>query len=342
MSKEVNARIESKRSINWIPGLDWLRVLFISFVVCMHLNIMQTMSRHSLGVTVFDVIYFNLLCAAVPGFLLISSFLLLQKCYSWNDFSKRIKDNGALYLFWVGAWVLVTKSRPDPSFIGILNFLLQGGGWAYYFFAVLILITVQCFLISKLSTKATVCGLFITSIATEALFLFLAADNHAWMTMATYWWPVCFVSIPFVASLLARWSEQIINSYCYWQKALIVALALSVVLSVAEWMQIGPAGQLKSRPFLPDYLRISLVFSACVLFLLALKITYVPSLVRFISRNSLGIFCLHVFVLGAVHQAIHRVVHDDTLALLVTVIVVLVFGAIGSEILRKLLRSRII
>lgn len=326
----------------WHSGFDWLRAGFICFVVCMHLNVMQTMSGQTVSVTIFDLIHFNLLCVAVPGFLLISHFLLFQKCHTWPDFRTRIKDSISLYLFWVGAWVLVTKSKPEFSLVGLVEFFLRGGGWAYYFFAVLILNTLICAAISRLSSRVMLCGFLVSAVATQALFHMLANNQHAWMKSATYWWPACFVSIPFAAGLLDRWLKQIISSSRSWWLALLCALVLSIALSSLEWSHRGSAGLIDLRPFLPEYLRISLVFSACVLFLLALKINYVPRFIKFISRNSLGIFCLHVFVLGGVHQGVSRWVHQEQLAYAVTIAVVLIFGAIGSEILRIILRSRVI
>jgi hypothetical protein len=326
---------------SWFPGFDWLRTFFILFVVCMHLCSMQTLAGTCESVTVFDVIQFNVFCTAVPGFLLISHFLLLQKTHSYSGFRKRILDFVYLYVFWVAAWVLVTKSTPEHSVKGLVEFILRGGGWAYYYFSVLLINSLLCMGLHRLATKYIIIGLLLTAMCVVFLFLHLASE-HLWMTTFTYWWPVCFIALPFLSCLLSRYVNQIMNSQRLWTYMIIVSVATAVSLTFMEWQFSGPAGKLALRPFLPDYLRISLSLSAFAIVIGSLKITYAPRVIKFISKNSLGIFCTHVFVLRGVYRGVEHWIHTQVIAIILSAIIVLILAAFTSEILRFLLKQRVI
>jgi peptidoglycan/LPS O-acetylase OafA/YrhL len=76
--------------------------------------------------------------------------------------------------------------------------------------------------------------------------------------------------------------------------------------------------------------------------LTAMKIGFAPQWIRFIARNSLGIFCLHVFILRGLHRMITSVVGPSEWSLVLTLVVVLVGGAFATELVRKLLRARLV
>ncbi len=180
------------QTTEWYHGFDWLRFLLISFVLLMHLNFTQVMSGSVEKVTVYDVLQFNVFCMAVPGFLLLSSFLLVTHCQSWSAYAKKIKGMVALYLFWVSAWILVTKPAFEISLWGVIEFFLRGGGWAYYFFSALLINSFLTALFHRCSTKVIWWGFACSILISLAVFHAMAHHSHAWMGVATYWWPICF------------------------------------------------------------------------------------------------------------------------------------------------------
>jgi fucose 4-O-acetylase-like acetyltransferase len=307
----------------------------------MHLSAMQTLAGTSESVTVFDVIQFNVFCTAVPGFLLISHFLLFQKTDSVIGYWQRILDFVYLYLFWLVAWVMVTKSKPEKSFAGILEFLLRGGGWAYYYFAVLIINSLLCMAIHRLATKHIIIGLSVVSVFSATMFHNLASD-HLWMTKITYWWPACFLTLPFCACLMSRNIIRFQQCDRVWLTTSLILLVATLSFATLEWQFSASAAHLEQRPFLPDYLRISLSLGACFALILSLKITYVPRVIKFISKNSLGIFCLHVFVLRGVYQVVEHLVEHELISLVIATSLMIVIGAVATEYLRFLLKQRVI
>jgi peptidoglycan/LPS O-acetylase OafA/YrhL len=64
--------------------------------------------------------------------------------------------------------------------------------------------------------------------------------------------------------------------------------------------------------------------------------------VCFIARNSLGIFCLHVFILRGLHREVASLVGDSKWTTIITLVVVLVGGAYAAEFVRKLFRERLV
>lgn len=73
-----------------------------------------------------------------------------------------------------------------------------------------------------------------------------------------------------------------------------------------------------------------------------LKISHSPRIIGYVSRNSLGIFCLHVYILGAIYSLILKVFPHQITAEFMTILV-LVFGlSFASEFIRKIFKSRIV
>jgi hypothetical protein len=208
MTKNSNQNASAQpETLLWYHGFDWLRFLLISFVLLMHLNFTQVMSGSVQEVTVYDVLQFNVFCMAVPGFLLLSSYLLVTHCQSWAAYAKKIKGMVALYLFWVAAWILVTKPAFEKSLWGLIEFFLRGGGWAYYFFSVLLINSFLTALFHRCSTRVIWCGFVCSIIISQGVFHAMAHHSHAWKDIATYWWPICFFPVSFVAILASRYQS---------------------------------------------------------------------------------------------------------------------------------------
>lgn len=346
MSAQLDAPLT--QSPNWFPGIEWLRAIFIAFVVSMHLNIAQKFAQasgngHSL--TGFDILQSQIFCMAVPGFLLIAVFLQAIKNPEWGKVRAHLIDTVFLCAFWVGGWLVWTHGKPEPGITGLIKYFLKGGGWAFYFFVILLIVHIAYAIIRKVPNKGLWLGLFLTSSLVMVAFLTMALKSHAWTRIETYWWPISFLPIPFMALLLARHWPSLSGNPGLYRKILCSALALSLAAGILEWRFAASAtiaAELPLRPFLPEYLRLSPLLIAFSVTLAALKLRSAPQWVRFIARNSLGIFCLHVFILRGLHRMIASVAGPSEWSLVLTLAVVLVGGAFATEFVRKLFRERLV
>ncbi len=322
----------------WYPGFDWLRAAFIACVVAMHLDVCRAAAGEQLPMTVADVIFFAVPCLAVPGFLLLSSFLCESGTYDLRKRGRQWLEAFSLYVFWVGLWVLHTKVRPAPGFGGVLEFLLRGGGWAFYFFAALLIQRTLAFGTGRLSHRA---GLVGGLVVLAALEIGLGWGGKAWWAgRETYWWPICFLAAPFLGRWLAGRFQTSVSAPPVWWLAVAAIGAFVFELWVAPHSVPDP-----ERRFLPDYLRASPMLAVAALLGWAIRVNKpAPAVVRFVARNSLGIFVLHCFVLRGVHGALRRVLHldDAVLARCLTLVVVVAGGAVAAELVRHLLRQRLI
>jgi len=327
---------------NWYPGIDWLRAMFIAFIVCMHLNLAQQLSGQTVGITIADLVYSQIFCTAVPGFLFIAVFLQFLKKPDSKAVLSLFSGLFFLYVFWVSAWIMLTRARPEPSIVGVVCFILQGGGWAFYFFTLLILIHLQRFFIRKWSDCWLGVGLVVSLLTIAGCFWWMARNGHMWMRVPTYWWPISIIPIPFAAGLLARHYEQICRTSRHFLLVVTGCVLASAGAAVWEWSLAGPAGQVPMRPFLPEYLRVSPLLLVVAFVLVAMKLKSSPRVIRFLSRNSLGIFCLHVFVLRGLYSPVNRIAQNPAIASVVTLVVVLFVIGLFAELLRKIFKSRLV
>lgn len=332
----------SSPSRDWFAGFDWLRFLFITCVVSMHLNLTQQIAGAHVGVTLSDIVYYQFFCTAVPGFLFIAVFLQFVKNPDPATIWNHLVGCFYLYAFWVGSWILLTRVRPSLSLGEIILFLLQGGGWAFYFFTHLILVHLLRIVIRNWSNLWLAIGFVLSELIIALIFRQLAIDGHSWMQTPTYWWPICALPIPFAAGILARKFAQISNDSRLWVLLVSLSIFIACVAAVWEWSLAAPAGLEYSRPFLPEYLRLSPMFLAVALVVIALRVKSPPKWIRFLSRNALGIFCLHVFVLSGVYKAVSSLISNPVVASMITLVLILGGLAWLAEFVRKMFQSRLV
>lgn len=326
----------------WFPGFDWLRAMFIAFVVSMHLNLTQEMAGQTVGITIPDLVFSQIFCTAVPGFLLIAVFLQFVKKPDAMAVRNHLSGIFYLYAFWVSAWILLTRARPEPSLFGLVRFILQGGGWAYYFFTLLILVQLQRILICNWPNRWLGAGLAASLLTIAGIFWWMALDGHSWMRVPTYWWPISILPIPFAAGLLARHHALICRSSRHWAILVAGCIVASGGTAVWEWSLAGPSGRDPMRSFVPEYLRLSPLLLVVAFVLMALKLKHSPRVIGFISRNSLGIFCLHVFVLRGVQDRISGLIPNPVTASFITLGVILFGIGLVTELVRKVFKSRLV
>jgi len=320
-------------------GLDWLRVIFTAFVVGMHLNLISLFSPGD-GVCWLDVVGSDLFCLAVPGFLIISFFLQIIVKEDAAAFRKRLWRLSALYVFWVSLWTAWTWRGRSATPLPLGEFLLRGGGWAFYFFTVILLLAPLARFAGTLSVRVAAWIALCCLLVNFGLLLELRHLDFLWTRLEIYWWPAAFISTPFLARVLSGSRDGLVPRQCLgW---LCVAYLVGAGI---EWGVRAPdslAGTV--RIFLPEYLRIAPMVGAALATALAIGIQRRPPVwVSFLARNALGIFCLHCFVLRRVVDTVVSLTGlEFKWASLLAWPVVLFAMAAAAEVARRLLRERLI
>lgn len=332
------------------PGFDYLRVCFMVSVITGHANFAVTwaanLEQHiGQGPNFWDCFYFNLQSIAVPTFILVSNLLFCMKPVTKERTLARLQKLACLYIFWVGAWVYYTKPHVEMQALSLLEFFLRGGGWLFYFIAVLILMTMQTAFIAGLSRKGQAIAFGICTLIFIGTVWYISMD-YRWAKGAYYWVPTCFVLIPCFAVWLSRKLPQFASDpKARWRWALLL-LAVSFVAALMEWRFAAPPGLMdEARKWLPKHARFSIQFASLAVVILSLGIHRQPGpVVRFLARNSLGIYCLHGFVIGGFVRAAQGVLGDrfPLLVIPVACFFVIVACALVAEFLRRAFRHRLV
>jgi fucose 4-O-acetylase-like acetyltransferase len=271
--------------------------------------------------------------------------LFCVKTPTWARAWNRIAKLSYLYGFWVGAWVLYSGLRPEPTIYGVIEFLVRGGGWVLYTFFVLMLLTPLCCIAESLKKLNPWIGPFLASLVVLATFAYLI-DDLKWTRKYYYWVPTCFVLAPFIAVWLTPKIHLLRSSpKSRWTIASIFFL-LAVISALIEWQfAASEEFHLHWRCYLPKHARLSVHFTAVAIILLSLAVkTKAPKLVLFFARNSLGVYCLHPFLLRGVAKPVIHFVNQfaPNLAILSACVVVAVICALIAEFLRKAFKERLI
>lgn len=334
----MESKIEIKK-IPWIIGFDYLRVIFIICVIYMHLHKFPPNQNNGWLNYFF---YYVLCCSATPGFLLISLYLQGIKTKSNKSSYGDLANYVYLYIFWVACWCLLTKNYPEPSISGVINHLLQGGGWSFYFFAALIYTHIARIYVSSWKDKYLWSGLVMSLVITSTICCKLFMDHGLLSENTTYWWPVNFIPAPFIACLLER-NREVIKSDAKVASKLCLGLFLSaIVVMFLEIRVIQYFSSDHSYQIIPEYLRASPWLFATCLMIYAHKIKVSNKVVGYFARNSLGIFCLHAFVLDGVGKLMKKMIISEGYWTFATLFLIIAGCALAAELFRKVLRSRLI
>jgi len=327
----------------WYPGFDWLRVIFIAFVVAMHLGVAHhgfLLAESPLVRAGCFVFHYVFLSMAVPGFLLISCFLRAKKDpIPWRQQVPFFTGLLSLYVFWVGAWMLVTKPTIDFSLMGITEMALRGGGWAFYYFAVLLIVHVIRALISRWSSNRLALLSAAILILSQLVCTILSHRGYSWEQAESYWWPINFLAIPFLGTWMAKEEHSLSLATTKGKKWLMI-FSIGLLLSLAlDWF-VAPSGD--EMPALAEYLRATPTLMAIILMQVSFSIRSRPAWVGWFAKNSLGIFCLHVFVLGGIGKAVSKFMHHILVIDLITLAVTMIALSLAAEVLRYCLNKRVI
>lgn len=333
-----------------LQGFDYLRVFFMMMVLMAHGDFFRDLAVKreavvGVGVNAWDYLFFHVQSTAVPSFILMSMVLFALKTATWGQCVDRVKKLAYLYGFWVGAWVLYSKVRPAPGIYEFLEFAFRGGGWLFYTFTVLMLLTPLCWLAVKLGPKGRWVGLAVSALAVLGTFLYLRM-GFKWTHRSYYWVPTCFVMMPFVAVLLNPHLKLLqTSSRVRWKWVGILCL-LSLASAWFEWRLAAPYDEITPfRTWLPKHARLSAQFGAVAMIVGSLGVkSRANSVVRFFAKNSLGVYCIHPFVLRGIMEPVKRLVNPvaPDLAILAGCVAAAVICSLVSEFLRRAFGHRLI
>lgn len=331
-------------------GLEYLRVFFMISVVSFHAGLTSEWAAIVQGdakvrANLFDVISYNLQSVAVPCFFIISNFLFCLKPISHGRLISRLIRLVSLYLFWVS--LMVYHYRPEIHFTltGLAAFLVSGGHTFYYFLAVLILLSPVTFFLQKLRGKALLFSGILSALTLFGTMVWLQQDYY-FATHMNHCIVTSYAMVPLCSVLLARYCEKIQSSERiarHWGLGLI---GIGIVTAAIEWKFSAPGELLDSyRMWLPKHARFSLYFLASALVVFAIRINNKPGkILSYLSKNSLGIYCLHGFCVGEI-VAFSKNILSSSIPIAGTAfgcILTVVSCSMVSEFLRRALQRRLV
>ena len=333
-----------------LHGFDYLRVFFMMMVLLGHTNFFWHMadSREQVigaGPNVWDFLSFGVQSTAVPSFILMSMLLVSLRQSTWQNTVERVKKLAYLYGFWVTAWVYYSKSKPEQSVFGWIEFVLSGGGWLFYTFASLIILTPFCWVASRLTRRGQWVALMISIGVVAGSFVWVRV-GFKWVYHPYFWLPTCFAMMPFAAAILVPHLKRFRESAAARYKWVAIMLVLGIIAAILEWKFSAHREVLVGeRRFVPKHARLSIQFTAVAWLLLSLGIRRPANrVITFFARNSLGIYCIHPFLLRAVMIPMRKIGDpiSPELTILATCAVLAVTCSLVSEFLRKAFKQRLI
>lgn len=252
-----------------------------------------------------DLATYHVLTLAVPAFFLMSLFLFSLKVRSGNAyFLKRTEKLIYLYVFWLTAIVLWRggsgQALQKNDLREFLVFSISGDHSLFYFFFSLIITTCVSFLTRRLPP-----ALFWLLLAVSASLLWLMplyrfkTGLHA--SLVTVWNPANFLVYVFVAGLAARYhASPFFQPSSRMFTAVVAFLALLFITSsIFEWQwMVNERNFAGNQCIIPPYTRLSVAAGSSFLFFLSFLVSRPPSaLIKFLSDYSLGLYCIHVFIM---------------------------------------------
>jgi peptidoglycan/LPS O-acetylase OafA/YrhL len=337
-----------------IDGIQWLRAILSVFVVVWHLGGAGKTGlwddrylQHR--VEVADILSFQVLLLAVPGFMLISNYLLAAAHPTGEIAWKRTQRVIVLLLFWPLAltlfqtgWGGVVAEWPKTGDQAIV-YVLTAGYTIFYFFVSLLLTYGVTLLVMNLSTPVNIALLAVSTAIVAAAPLGAVAyrDPH----LAAYWSPLNFLPYSFAGLVVLR----LFGPDSDRSRATSVALAMvavGIAIAVGEWQYYRHGlFHATEQVSYPTYTRASLVFHATALLILMIHwAPRAPAIVEFMAKHSLALYCLHLFMAEPLRALVkHMAPALPTLTQAWIVIpLAIVASYITSRILMQVWRERLL
>lgn len=327
-----------------IEGIDYLRAIMSIFVVVWHMggggrSLVFSKDEYLKHVfTVSDLVNFHLLLLAVPTFIFVSIYLYASKPVSIMRFKKQLGRVFILLSFWPIALILYKNSYQGlltivpSSPIDFVYTVLRAGNTIYYFFTSLIicLFTAHFFLQLDRKFQLPVFSVFI-------IFLIVLPQltiTTGFYPLSAYWSPLNFIPLSLAAVLFAQNQNNILKNRTI---VLLFSVVLCALFSIFEWKySVGSIFFPGQGYAIPAYTRASLVFAVIAIFILALDPRIrVNSAIKYMAKYSLALYCLHPFLISPVKIFVAIFVQEKTVALYVSIMLVVVFSYSIATLLRK-------
>lgn len=291
-------------------GFDYLRAFFSLAVVAWHVDLFRLLYGQGYDRSL-DVLAFNLMqLMAVPVFFILSFFLYARSREGQSGyFLVRLRRLLMIVFGWMALTALfgeivfhIDSTRIFISFDSLLNFILTGGGLTpYYFLPALLWLTLIAELVWRSNKSEKPNGAAMLGGALFATLMIIGLLGLAVCTRGDYSWVTRFINplnfLPYVFMGFFVYSVSRNTDSGLGPRAVgLLFLVGAIFFAFAEW------SLLPQYPYwdfiLPMYTRPSLIFGAGALLSLILSVrTAPPNWVRFVSRYSLGLYCVHPMIL---------------------------------------------
>ena len=334
-----------------IEGLDYVRAVMSVCVVCWHMRVVgisdifykNAYLAHHFGLT--DFLNFHVFLLSVPAFLLMSNYLYAAGGGGGPLLLRRVSRIAILLTFWATAYLTVSHGFVgaievlQASDRSLLVIILRAGMTIYYFFVSLII----CYFVSFLAAKASK-NIQLALLALSVVFLESApyiADATGALFLCSYWCPTNFIPYAFAAVVIASHKDVIDNNR---GATFLASLLLTVVLAAWEWSySVGDVIFLAEKQGLPSYTRGSLVLGAIAVLVLATDSRIRSGrLIKFMSANSLALYCIHPFFVDTIRNAVVSAMGPMAASLYVAAALVILSSYLAVVVLRVYLKREVI
>jgi len=285
------------------PGIDYLRALFSVCVVTVHLGYVSPSWIFSKELyqdhvpTFSDFVNFYVLLLAVPVFFLISNYLFIAKARDTSVLKASLTRIASIAIFWIAVHTIIGYSRVEflnvvpHTMRNVMTYILSGGHTVFYFFISLFGLTIVAHYIKYLSLHIVLVS-FLAATALVALIPPVSVmTQHFYLSV--YWNPVNFLPYPFAARLVHHFAN--IQGFVFKPLHVIFLVVVEAILVAVDWTLYVDKGFFIVNAYaIPTYARPSLILLSMVVLYAAIKIKpRVGGLIQFMSRNSLGLYCVH-------------------------------------------------
>lgn len=335
-----------------IDGIDYLRAACSVFVVVWHMKgagrslifSKDRLIEHTFGLS--DLINFHILLLAVPTFIFVSAFLYAFKGPGRSALARRQKRILTLVIFW--PIVLTIFSH---GFAGIRNiiptsinhfafFILRAGYTPYYFFVSLMMCLFITDLASRTKRTYQVFGFVFSAVL---LTILPQITRHTGIfVLSVYWCPLNFIPFSFAAVLAAQNIEYINANR---MKLLAGSTILCVLFALFEWKYSVDAlfFEIEGAIAIPAYTRTSLVFGVLALSIPALNMRIrANGIIKYMSRYSLSLFCIHLFIMGPAKRIAGRAIQDGIVLNLVSIVAVILGCYLIAFVSKNFLNEKVL
>jgi peptidoglycan/LPS O-acetylase OafA/YrhL len=341
-----------KNEYSRINGIDYLRAVCSVFVVVWHMrgggqSLLWSKDRlldHTF--TASDFLNFHILLLAVPTFIFISTFLYAFKGPSKEMLMRRLKRLFILITFWPITFIYINRGGIagfrniiPKSVYWIVQLVLTAGWTAYYFFVSLIICLLITHFVIKMKTRFQIIGFVLSVIILT--FLPEAAKIIGIYKLSCYWNPLNFIPFSFAAIFFAKRLDYIQSRRTI---LLAVSIILCVIFALFEWKYYIDARLFEVQAFaIPAYTRASIVWGVFALAIIAFNPSIKPNaIVKFMSRYSLALYCLHLFFMEPTTRLVTRLTQNNIVIIYGSIILLILLSYITAMIIRNYLKEKVL